>query len=331
MPTDLETPNAPTAQPASADAQGQQASASVPEESTRVPDESWITEDVKKAMDFDPFTPASDELTPATTTDGSTSTEGAQNAQPVSETEKQPAQQGVPQTQQTTTQPAAQPDQIAALIEQNRQLLQMVQQGATQAQPAQQTGNLQQQQGTADDPLAIVPEYDFQIPDQLMVGLNSEDAGERKAAVAMLIKGTSQAIHRTVAATVSSVVKNLQSQIPAMIQQQAQTVQQSQSIFNDFYDKYPQLKKPELFKVVEMIADQHIKSVGATAWSEKLRDEIGAKVLGTLGIPVTQAPQIQQPAVGQPAMFGGTGASGNRASRPGPLTQADHMADFLNL
>lgn len=299
-------------------------------------DDSWITPDVRQAMDFDPFTPEADEPKPATTNpDGSPSADGGTPAQPASVTQAQDQNGGTPQGQGQPAQgqPQAQPAPVTYTQEQVNQILHAVRTGQG-TQP--QAGGQANPQGDAQppqDPLAVVPEYNYNIPDALVTAMNSEDPGERKQAMAHLIKGVAVGIHQTIAAAVTQRLTQLEQGIPDAIQNRMLYAQQAQQVMTDFYGKFPQLNTPELRQIVQTVAKAHMDATGQQQWTEKLRDEVGSLVIQKLtGVIPAQAPAQAAPVQAPPAMFGGNAASGNsRAASPGPKTQADHMADIFDI
>lgn len=284
--------------------------------------ESWVTEDVRKAMDFDPFTPEEDEPKPEETTnpDGSPSADGGQEAQPASVT------QAKDQTGGTPTE-VAKPAPQTYTQEQVDHLLNAVRTGATQPKPIESA-----QQAAPQDALTVMPEYEYNIPDQLMASLNSEDPVERKQAMAGLIKGVARGIHQTLATAVIARLTTLEQNLPTQIGSYVTQSQQAQHVSTDFYGKFPQLNVPELRPLVQSIAQAHMEATGQKEWTDKLRDEIGNLVIAKLAGAIPAAPAQAQPAAAQPAMFGGNSAAGNVRvqARPGPKTQADHMADIFD-
>lgn len=342
MPNDVNNQNPEGAQPAPSQQGGSYDPAPAGNSgSDNRPDtgtDSWITDDVRKAMDFDPFTPAGEEVQVPPQSGANASADGGANgSQPASGNPavSNPASgSGTPAgsqpAQQPAQQPAAQPavDPVAAAIAEQTRLLQQVVQGQ-QTQGQQPAAQTQQQ---PQDPLAVMPDYDYQIPDQLVVALNSEDPAERKAALAATIKGVAQGIHRTVAQAVVARLVQLEQSIPNSIQGRMEQAQQAQTVMQDFYGKFPQLNTPQLRQLVKTVAAEHLSSIPNAQWSPEMRDAIGAKVLGVLTSIAPQAQPAAQPAQA-PAMFGGSAAAAQspRAQHPGPRTQQDHMADIMNL
>jgi len=284
---------------------------------------SWVTEDVKKAMDFDPFTPAGDE-TQVPAADGTQPPAEGAPAQPVSQQTVQPPS-GTPPA--TAAAPQISPE-VQAILEQNRQLVEKLAQ--VHGQKPGQTQGTQPQPEADQDPFATTPEYLYELPDALMVSLNSEDPGERKKAMTHLIRGVAQGIHQTVVKAVSTRLTQLQREIPQSVTQKLQYQQQASAVQQDFYGKYPQLNNPAIQPMVKQIAEQHMKATGQETWTPKLRDEIGAKAIQMLASVLNTNPPPAAPASNQaPAMFGGNATAARPSLKTGPKTQQDHMADIF--
>lgn len=281
---------------------------------------SWVTDDVQNAMNFDPFTPAGDEVEVPSPEGQQAPGEGTQ-AQPPSQTPAVPPG-GTPAP--AGTQPAPISPEIQAILDQNRALVEQV----SQLTAGQKPGGQPQEQ-PPQDVFAQMPEYIYELPDPLMVSLNSEDPVERKRAMTHLIRGVAQGIHKTVLGVVAQRLTQLETAIPSNIQQRMAHAETARTVHTDFYGKFPQLNNPVLLPVVKQIAEAHMKETGQTHWSPELRDAIGQKVLQVLaGVVPAAAPAAPKPAAA-PAMFGGNAPQGRPAPKTGPKTQQDHMADIF--
>lgn len=287
--------------------------------------ESWVTPEVRKAMDFDPFTPPEDESDPspidATPTEGSPSADGGGTAsQPASVTQA---------AGQPSGSPTQVPDELAQLREQNQRLLNAVlaqQQSQGQGQTQAQKPEGQKPQ----DSLAVIPEYNYNIPDAIVSAMASEDPTERKGALAALIKGVAQGIHQTISQAFVQRLTELESGIPNVIGNYAKVAEQQKAVADDFYTKFPQLRgTPELRRFVMSVAESHMRETNQLQWSAKVRDEIGAKVIGMLQGAVPQPAAGKAAPAAAPAMFGGSANGNPRAAKTGPKTQADFMADVF--
>ncbi len=226
--------------------------------------------------------------------------------------------------------PEVVPDPLQAVRDQITDLTQAVTAQATpEAAPA----------PTPVDVYNEVPEYNFDIPDNLVTALNSEDPAERKIAIGSLMTGLSQTIHQQL----STVIRDLRDSVPETINQHTQAIQQQQQIQSEFYGKYPQLNNASLRPLVHstaMTLMQQAQSTGqAVGWTPEFMDSIGAKVLATLNAatgvaqaaPVPVPMPVAVPPVSPPATFGGnTGGGANQAATMvrGNTTQQDFMASM---
>jgi hypothetical protein len=133
-----------------------------------------------------------------------------------------------------------------------------------------------------------LPPYDFNIPDGIVDGLAAEEPAQRRAALSALVKGVSQAVHKTVREEMHTTIGERMN--GAFSQQQ-----QQQATFNDFYGAYPQYNTPQLRQLVALAASQVVQETGVTVWSPQLRDMIAQRV-STLVPPqpvVPPAPGLQ--------------------------------------
>ncbi len=316
---------APAAQPAAAPSPSPAASPAPSADASRAADrDTWLTPEVSAAMEFDPFTPAGEEVAPPTTTNanGSPAADGGQPAQPASVTQAPAQVGGTPPVQSETDR----------LLAENNRILNAV---LSAPQPTQ-AGQGGEQPNQPQDPLTSVPGYEYNIPDQLVAAMASEDPGERKKATAMLVKGVAQGVHQTITTAVRGELQRLQQALPAMIAQYMQHSQISSTVESDFYGKFPNLKHDQLRPLVARVTGEIMQREKLQAWSPELRDRVGNTVIELLrnaaqmanGVPaVAAAPVVVQP---QPAMFGGNTAVGSpRAANGAVKSQQDHMTDIL--
>lgn len=248
-------------------------------------------DDISSMLNFDPF----DEANAAPDTPQASDAPTAEvPAAPVVDEPATPDVQTVPET------PVESPEMV--LLRQQVELLQ-TQLTATQAAPAQPSAEAQA------DPLAgMIPNYMFQIPDQLSSLLDSEDANERKTGIQHLLNGALTQVHRNVLEQVQGVMTTY---VPQQLQQHTQQNALTQQINGDFYGANADLNTPETRQLVSMLVGPTMQEVGATTWTPQLRDILAAKVRGMLGkqaVPVVPAVPAQVP----PVQFG----QGTRAPIP---------------
>ena len=266
--------------------------------------------------------------------------EGGGEADPQPEGGTAPSTDGgtTPEPVTTITQPeeGGQLDELAQARVVIQQLTSLVQ---GQQIPGQQPAVQPEVQGEqTPNPLEVVPEYDFEIPDQLLTMMASEDVSERKQAMGALTKGIAQTIHQQTMSVVADVIKTLQTDMPQNITQQLQQQQRQERIGNDFYNKYPNLNNESLKPVVGNVAKQLMQQdllVGIQPnWTPEFMERVAQGVQELLGQTVTPAP-IADPAptpAKVPATFGGNAGGGavqaNTLAK-GMTTQQDHINDLF--
>ncbi|GMQ92424.1 MAG: hypothetical protein BMS9Abin11_1753 [Gammaproteobacteria bacterium] len=132
------------------------------------------------------------------------------------------------------------------------------------------------------------PAFAFDIPDQLMELMGSEDPGERKQAVAALSRGIARETYRAAMAQVSEAFKTMPGVVQAAINQQ----NSSRAVFEDFYGAHGDLNRPELRAVIMetakgVMAEEAAKQglqVNQMPWSEDLRDKVAKRAREVLGL-----------------------------------------------
>lgn len=237
-------------------------------------------EGVENLMGLDPFAEK-----PAEPEGGKTEEpEGEDNVPPEGETVPEP---GTPKAGSKSTPPAeeepAQPtvDPEKELLKQQLANMQTtidsLQQQVTNPKKAEPKG------GEKENEIKV-PDYAFQIPDQLLGLIDSEDLNDRRQGFAAMAQGVAQSVHKTVMEQAVSLNQNSQADLPKMMTQIVQQYMVAQEVYKDFYrDEYAILNKPELHGLVQNVASQVFKETKAQQWSPELRATIGARVLGILG------------------------------------------------
>ncbi len=283
-------------------------------------------EDIEKILDFDPFAPGATEgagdvggepgeATAAPTPQAPAAAAGPEGGpeegadptaadplvappepagppeggDPVSPTADPPAEPAAP---------AAAPDprdaEITLLREQNKQIAQMMQtmqaQSHASVKAMQQTAAAAAPQKAPEAEEDGTPLYEYDIPDTIVEALESEDKNHRKAALASIVKGTAQAVHRQIMSTMGNRFEEHTAGISAAQQQQGQDKQ----VYDDFYAAYPALENPGIRPIVQQAAQLVINETQAQGWTPQLRDLIGQRAVAML----TQAAQGVVPALG---------------------------------
>ena len=294
---------------------------------------SWETPEVKKAMEFDPFTPEGDEvqIPAATTPDVSPSADGGKvdPAQPVSEQSASTPSDSTPPAEPVA--PVISPE-TKSLQDQVAQLTNVIQ-TMQKAAPAPTSTEPQQPQ----DPLEVMPDYQFGLPDELMRMMASEDPVERKTGTAHLVTGVARSIHQTVTAAVGQRLKQLESSIPNSINSVVQTQQLQQTIAKDMYSKYPQLDNEQIRPMVKAAYSKIAEQTGNWQWNDAVRDKVAQAVITSLAGIIQPAPVAGQvlavpvPTLLPPTYLNGGNAAGARpAGGTQPKSQQGHMADVFD-
>ena len=236
----------------------------------------------------------------------------------------------------TTTQPegGVQPDELAQAKVMIANLQNLVQSQAAPVQtPAAQPGGEQQ----PVNPLEVIPDYDFDMPDQLVTMLASEDPVERKQALNSLTKGIAQTVHQQTMKTVAGVITQMQTDIPNATMQQFQQQQLQSQVAGDFYGKFPNLNNDAIKPSVRQVAEQLMKSdllLGIQpAWTPAFMDRVAAGVNALFGQPIPETPAPATPPVDPPASFGGANGGGAMQANTlakGVTTQQDHINSLFD-
>lgn len=184
-----------------------------------------------------------------------------QRAQMAQQGAQQPPPPQPPQPPQPSPTEAALSAQLALLQQQNQALMQRLNQ------PQPQTATQAQQQQPQPQ-----PQFDFNVPDQYLNALASEDPGTRKMALNSMLNAVAEAV---VSRTRQDVETRFET-LPQMIQSQAQGLIQAQDVSRDMYGTYPELEPYRDF--VKAAAMQIAGSVGLSGWSADVRDTIAERV-----------------------------------------------------
>jgi len=180
--------------------------------------------------------------------------------------QQQPKQ---PPQQQPAQQPQTDP-QLQALQAQNQMLqqqIQLMQQQMTQLQQAppqaQQPGQQQQPQQT---------QFDFNVPDQYLSALRSEDNNVVRSALNGLLNGVANSVAQQMRTEYESKLTQVQPQMD----QRFQTYTKAQEVNQDMFGTYPELKPFREF--VKTAATQIAGNLGIDAWNADVRDAIAERL-----------------------------------------------------
>jgi hypothetical protein len=158
-----------------------------------------------------------------------------------------------------------------------------------------------------------VPDYMFEVPDQLLEMVRSEDPNVQKAGLAHMIGGMAQAIHR-------KMYGELQNSLTPVIDQRVNVVRSEadrrRAMHDDFYGTYKFLDNPRLKPMIATVATQVAAEWRTNEWSPQMRDEVYRRVVDDLrtvaaaagSAPVELPPTVPAsgaaPATPTPAVLG---------------------------
>ena len=283
-----------------------------------------MTEEVASVFDFDPFGPG-ETIEPEgdeTPRDGLDQPE--EQSPSAEEPTEQPKAEEVPKAEPESPSPdddPGEPDELAALREQISSLKNQLAQQQKQPQPQPQPQQPQpQQKPTAADDL---PAYEFDVPDQFLQALDSDDPGTRKVAIKTLMHTVARNTHQLVRDEVRRDMQSLQTRMPQQVQQMQQTREQAQSIHSDFYGKHPKLNDPRFYDTVSDVARAVMQEKGYNAWNAEFREEVAKRAYQRLGFRKKQeaaaAPKAPPKLIGQ----------GARPAAPSNQSAEDEISDTL--
>lgn len=161
-----------------------------------------------------------------------------------------------------------------------------------------------QDDGKAPESKDETPPYSFNVPDELVNLLASDDPKDRKGAITALLSGMGRAIHKEIVSHMGKLVPNSEA-ITSQVQTILRASQEREAVKADFFGKYPELNKPELGPLLAQIALQVTKEQNKTTWDAAVRDETARRVKALFGAVVPVNPQQPQQPVSPPASFGG--------------------------
>lgn len=171
-----------------------------------------------------------------------------------------------------------------------------------------------------------IPAYEVRVPDNLVEALASEDPRERSEALTGLIKGTAQLVHTKVMEMVGAQIQEVVTNFPRVIQSHFQAEQARKEIFDDFYGKYPELKKPAIVDLVKKEA-RNLQTKGLTEYNDKFRDTLATNVKAILADLGVSFKAETRPAKSNGAAPNFVGGNSSRSSSV--KSEADDIADTL--
>lgn len=221
-------------------------------------------------------------------------------------------------------------EELAALKEQNRQLSLAVQGLQDQIQNMGKSAE-DDSQSPSDD---SVPEYSFTIPNEIVEGIADEDPAKRQAAVAGLVSGIGQTVHKTLREEMKQREDALRKELSQQSQDTSQRTSQVERIQQDYFGTFKEHDKEIVRPIVQTKAQEVMREWGVREWSIAVRDEIGRRVNQTLqasgvtfGGKQDDPPNPPKPNGGQAPHQRRSGAS--PAAQPGGANSPDDISQTL--
>lgn len=178
---------------------------------------------------------------------------------------------------------------------------------AVKQQLANVTGELQRMRGPAQpaqapgQPQDPVPPYTYEIPDQILHLLASENPGDRKLGLGNVMTAVSRSVHGLMQRELAQVIPALARAV--MMEHLAQ-----QETGRDFYGKYPMLDKPELRPLIHQLATGWVQANPHAQWNAQTRDAIAELAFKTFNMqrpggatPPPPAAPVMMPTMTRPA------------------------------
>lgn len=240
------------------------------------------------------------------------------------------SQPAAPADQQQNGGPALDPAiqalqaQVSALIAQNAQLQQQMQQGTSPQQaPNTATGVPQEQ---VDPEIAALQTYNLAIPDEVAGYIFDEDPVKARQGLTHLINSLGRVVHERA-------IKHAERLVQQQLSQHTETQQisaEQQRMQDDYYSNFKDHNDPGIRIIVAQEAQRLWQEQPTLVWDETARNTLGARVNARLG-RVTAQPQQQAAPEPQPAPRPAAqmGASTRSATGAGQ-SDGDFIIDVLS-
>jgi len=181
------------------------------------------------------------------------------------------------------------------------------------------------------DPLRAVPDYNMQIPVQLVQQFNDPDDNVRAAALSATISAVAKTVHNQVLTQMHANLDALRGEIPQMTTRMVTERQEGEAANRDFYGKYPAYNTPVLRPLVQMAVlhvGQANPQLAQNGWTPEFRDKVGEYLqqnvpLAPAAAPAPAAPKL--PGATPPTMMG----SGSRPAAPTLDGNAQALAEMF--
>lgn len=190
-----------------------------------------------------------------------------------------------------------------------------------------------------------LPPYVFQITDEYIDALRSENPEMNRRAIMGIVQGTARAVHQNLR---TEYQEHVQTAVQNYVQRHTTSSRIENTVMQDYYGTYPSHNNPALQPVVVGVAQRIMRETGAQAWTPELRDRIGQGVNEILkqamGQPSQGAPPGGggQPAAAEPVQQQQSGAAARTTrptgpaqtrpgSRPAPESPSETGAQIMDL
>lgn len=174
--------------------------------------------------------------------------------------------------------PAAAPDQRDETIKLQGEVIQELRNTLAELRRGQQPQGQDQGQQQQQEGQPQLQGYSYEIPDQVIDGLASDDPGTRKAALNGVLAGASEIVHQKV---MNAVKTYMNESVAQTIQQTQGQYQQAQGQYQDFYQTFPDLNKPMLRGFVKEAATEVVREMEQNGtyrgYNEHVRNAIGQR------------------------------------------------------
>jgi hypothetical protein len=137
---------------------------------------------------------------------------------------------------------------------------------------------------------ANLPAYSYQIPQEIVAALGSEDPQQNIAAITNLFNGFAAITHQRVMREAKAVIDNVvETKVPEKASSVVQQIQTQQDMRKDYFSSYPNHDKPEIHGFVSqatnMVFDAYRRNgIVNPVWDDKLRDAIASTTEKLSGI-----------------------------------------------
>jgi len=197
-------------------------------------------------------------------TESEGSSEEAQQGVDESEDKGKPSKSGEPESEEMR--------KLRDELEQTKAQLAEVQkqQGDRGSSQAQSQGSDQ----SASSDQEQIPSYEFQIPNEIVESLASEDSQQRQAGLQKLVQGVGRSVHQTIREEMDQKLENVSKQV----KQETQEETRADQIQRDYFGAFPHHDNEVLKPLVQRVSQQVMRERNVHKWTDTVRDEIGKRV-----------------------------------------------------